>query len=172
MYDSAAYSRDGESGGSQREISLSKISITSPISIWVILMIAASFLKAALTTYHSFQYAYVLNYAASFVLLAPGMVLFPLAIGLITGMRIGNNSGSIKRALNASFYCGIYNSIIFMVAILVVYEIILYASMLPSISFMVQYWIALPVIMLILLPSIISTATYMTKKASEDMKKR
>ena len=174
VYDSEAYSQSATNDYdySRREREISDLHLTSPLSIWIILMFLSALTKVAISSYSTWEYYAVANQVTNFILLVPGVLLFPLLIGLINGIRIGSLSGSINKAINASIYNGIYNSVVFTVSILVVYEIMSYIPQLPTTMFIIKYWVVLPLIILLILPVVVAMIAYLKKKTVEDIRKR
>lgn len=149
-------------------------SLTSPMKFWLFLIFISAVILLVVFESPSIAYASILTTLANILLLLPGSIVLPLLVALFNGIDIGNVSLSSSKANKAALYNGIYSSVIYLVAILILYETLNYvsSSLLPKLSFIIQYWVLQPVGILIVLPLIIATLAFYRKKSIGEMKKK
>ncbi len=173
IYDSDYFKSHAEEPEEDKQDEVVGLHSTSPLSLWIMLMLIAAIAKIIAGEYSTLSYSTTLTSFSNFVLLVPGILLLPLLVGLISGIQIGNASTTLGKARIASLYNGIYGSILYVLVILTVYELIAYfsTSFLPTTSFVIQYWFIQPIIILIVLPMLVATVTFYRKKSAGEIKK-
>ena len=134
-----------------------QVSIAEPMFIWVLLLVLALVAKIILLQPSpitpSGGFAQIVNEAANFILFMPGAMILPIIVGAVIGAEIGTRAKSMKAAITAGTINGIYASIIYVVAIAIIYEVIVYVlpGIVPTLEFLISYWLVLPVAIVILL---------------------
>ncbi len=113
-----------------------RVRIYDYISTWIVILVIALILRIILayssvipagTALHAFT-----NEASYFILFGAGSMLLPLVIGAILGAEIGTRSKNSYAALRSGAINGIYTATIYTIAIIALYEIMLY--ILPQIG--------------------------------------
>jgi hypothetical protein len=95
---------------------------------------------------------------AKLVLFMPGSIIIPLLVGIAIGVKVGNRSKTAARSARMGMLNGIYASIIYIVAMVIVYEVMVYVSpsLLPTVNFMLLSWGIQPIVEVIVTSTIFS----------------
>ncbi len=171
------YDSENSSGGDDEEdMRTSRLAyhLSSPMKFWLFLIFLSAVILLVVFERPSVPYASILTSLANILLLLPGAIVLPLIVALLNGIDIGNVSLSMGKASRAALYNGIYGSVIYLVAILILYETLNYvsATLVPSMGFIVQYWVLQPVGILIVLPLIMATISFYRKKSISEIKRK
>ena len=108
------------------------VSIYEPMFVWISLLMIAVALKVIVANTSlvpvGSQVARIAAVYSGFILQFPGTIILPLIIGAIIGAEVGRNSSSVSRAARSGVLNGIYASVTYAIAIVVVYMIINYTT--------------------------------------------
>jgi hypothetical protein len=115
---------------------MGKMHIYDYVSTWITILIIALIAKIILTytdviPHGTALYSFV-GQATYFIIFGPGSVLLPLVLGAVMGAEIGNRSKSATVALRSGAITAIYVAMIYIIAIVALYEVMLYT--LPQLS--------------------------------------
>ena len=112
----------------------SSTDIAGPISAWIVLLFVALAVRFVISagSFSSGGITGILSSASSFILFSPGDVILPLIIGAAIGAEVGIRANSIRKAEKAGALNGIYASIIYIIGIVVIYEIL--AAVFPAVA--------------------------------------
>ncbi len=155
-----------------RKTTAASVNIAEPLFFWVIVLVLALFSRIVITYTNTFPqpssaYAF-LNGASSFFLFNSGSLILPLIVGAVIGAEIGLRSRSSMKALKAGLLNGVYAAIIYIIAIVIIYEVIVYVLPTAGITFnfLVVNLIAPQVIILVMLVEIFAVLSHSRKVAS------
>ncbi|MDE1855338.1 MAG: hypothetical protein KGH57_03420 [Candidatus Micrarchaeota archaeon] len=148
----------------------SSIDIAGPISAWMLLLFVALAIRF-ITSSGSVStqgLGGVLSSASNFILFSPGDIILPLVIGAAIGAEVGTRANSLKKAERAGALNGVYAAIVYIIGIVVIYEIIssVFPSLAPSFSFLLTSWIAIPVLVCTALSVAFAVLSYSRKVGS------
>ncbi|MGC8587066.1 MAG: hypothetical protein ACP5K9_02125 [Candidatus Micrarchaeia archaeon] len=149
-----------------------QVSIAEPMFIWVLLLVVSLVVKIILLQPSlinpSSSIAKFFGTTANFILFMPGSLILPIIVGAVIGAEIGTRAKDMKAAMTAGVINGIYVSIIYVVAIVIIYEIILYVlpNIVPTLTFLVSYWLVLPAAIVILLSMAFAALSHSRKVVS------
>ena len=109
------------------------VRIYEPMFVWIFLLSVAVVLNIILVNtpfiaQGSFAYTISDNYIR-FILQFPGMVVLPLIIGAMIGSDVGRKATSAKSATKAGILNGVYASLVYLIAIIVIYMVVSYLTM-------------------------------------------
>lgn len=143
-------------------------SIAVPMTIWIILLLIALLLNAfAVLNASSGQTALnsVLLAISNFILNLPGIVIMPIIFGAAIGAIAGLKGRTIQDGAKLGAIDGVYASVIYVVAIIVIYLILLYTlpASAPTFVNLGIYWLVLPVFLTLLLSIIFGGLTSLRK---------
>ncbi|MDE1762432.1 MAG: hypothetical protein KGH78_04560 [Candidatus Micrarchaeota archaeon] len=143
-------------------------SILLPMMIWIILLAVGLVLRAFTTFAGSLSPAPVsgvVNAISDFMLKLPGSIIMPIVFGAIVGALVGMKARNIGSAARMGAIDGAYASIIYLVTIAVIYLILFYSipAAVPDLTFVVEFWIAAPVAITILLALLFSVISSLRK---------
>ncbi|MDE1870159.1 MAG: hypothetical protein KGH71_04210 [Candidatus Micrarchaeota archaeon] len=143
-------------------------SIAWPILIWIILLLIALLLDGFATiNAPSGQVALngIFLAIANFILNLPGIVIMPIIFGAAIGGIAGLKGRTIRDGAQLGAIDGLYASVIYIVAIVVIFLIMLYAlpSLAPTLSYLAIYWLILPVALAIVVSVIFGALTSLRK---------
>ena len=123
---------DEDQERTKRAVANGNVSIMEPMILWIVLLLVAVSINIILANFNIVSAASFIYSAASayskFVLSVPGIDVLPLIIGAIIGAEIGSRSLSLKRATVSGFVTGIYSSVIYAIAITVLYVVLDYGT--------------------------------------------
>ncbi len=148
QYKPPNYDSDAEKEESPAPDDKAGFSIEAPMVAWILILVVALVMKL-LGNYISLPST--VGYVAGLVLFMPGSFILPIIIGAAMGAGIGRRSKNITSAMKTSVLASIYAGIIYVVAIIVIYEILSYtiAAITPSLSFLLSTWLVLPIATLV-----------------------
>lgn len=143
-------------------------SIAVPMTIWIILIMVALLLDGFATiNAPSGQTALnnVLFAIANFILNLPGIVIMPIIFGAAIGAIAGLKGRTIRDGAQLGAIDGVYASVIYIVAIVVIFLIMFYAlpALAPTLSYLAIYWLALPIVLTIVVSVIFGALTSLRK---------
>jgi hypothetical protein len=145
------------------------ISIALPMLAWIVLLVVGLILLGILNltrilTPSTLPYT-VFNSLAQFILMLPGSIIFPIIVGAVIGAEVGRHTPDIRSALRSGALNGLYASVIYLVAIFVIYFIMFYLipSQIPDTNFLIRYWIAVPIVALIVLSALFASFSHLRK---------
>jgi hypothetical protein len=107
-----------------------EINITGPMAFWISMLcigMLLQFVFAPLAAGKASLSAGFLS-TAKYILYLPGSLVFPLIVSVWAGSRIGYSRRNINAAAKTGLLNGIYMSIIYAIAIIVIYLLISYIS--------------------------------------------
>lgn len=141
----------------ERQHSTNAISLYEPMFFWIFILYLALTLRIILNNVAgltSLSIVYSILYVfSSFVLSTPGFVVLPLIAGGIIGAEVGVRSKDIHTTLRNSFLNSVYAAAIYLVSIVVLYEVLDYTfpSTSLQLSDIIVGWIAIPILILIVI---------------------
>lgn len=142
-------------------------SIAVPMVIWIILLLIGLLLNAFATINNPAQASInsLIMTISNFILNLPGIVIMPIVFGATIGAIAGMKGRSIRDGANLGAIDGVYASVIYVIAIVVVYLIMFYSlpTTVPTLTFLAVYWLVLPVILTILLSTILASIMSLRK---------
>ena len=109
------------------------VRIYEPMFVWIFLLSVAVVLNIILadtpfipqgSVTYTISDAYI-----RFMLQLPGMVILPLIMGAMIGSDVGKKATSAKSATKAGLLNGIYASLVYFIAMIVIYMVISYLTM-------------------------------------------
>ncbi|MDE1846020.1 MAG: hypothetical protein KGH53_01955 [Candidatus Micrarchaeota archaeon] len=144
-------------------------SIAVPMTIWIILLLIALLLNAFAVWNASAPGQAGINSVllaiSNFILNLPGIVIMPIVFGAAIGAIAGLKGRTMQDGAQLGAIDGVYASVIYVVAIVVIYLIMVYTlpASAPTIYNLGAYWLALPVFLAILLAVIFGALTSLRK---------
>jgi len=146
---------ESEEGNEKETEDNEQVSIAAPMFFWLLLLVIAIVINALA----NFGYIpggkilSILKASASFILFMPGSVILPTIVGAFIGAEIGRRSKSMHIAIKSGIINGVYAAIVYLIAIFIIYETIIYVmpNISPGISFLEENWFAMPTAILIAL---------------------
>ena len=146
-------------------ITYSEVSIAGPMAFWIILLMLAFVSKvfANVNVANSSPALYYIFYHYYyFIMFAPGIFILPLIVGALIGRSVGINSNDFASAMKASLIDGAYASIVYVIAVFIIYEMMIYFTGLPAWSVMqvAVNLIAEPIIVLIAVILVLAALAY------------
>jgi hypothetical protein len=99
---------------------------------------------------------------SEFILFVPGPIILPLIIGAVIGSKVGVMSTNMKKAIKSGILNSTYAAVIYVVAIIVIYEVLEYTVPSKSIGvpFLIYGLVILPVLILLLVSVIFAVLSY------------
>lgn len=133
------------------------ISLYEPMFFWIFILYLALTVKIVLSNLEGFtslSVVYSILYVfSSFILSTPGFIVMPLIAGGIIGAEVGVKSKEIGHAIRNSLLNSAYAAAIYLVSIVVLYEVLDYTY--PSTSLQLQNiiigWIIIPIVILVVI---------------------
>jgi hypothetical protein len=127
-----------ESGKKRPRTKAQPVNLAEPLFFWIVILALALFARFV-TTYtsafsHTGEIYSFLTSASNFFLLSSGALILPLIVGTVIGSEIGLKASNLAGALKAGLLNGIYTAIVYVIAIIIIYEIMLYALPNPEIT--------------------------------------
>ena len=160
----AGATEEAETAGEEEHVS-----IAAPMTFWIVLLILGLVFKtlayfSILVTQGTTVYTTLLS-VANFILFPPGSIILPLIIGAVIGSSVGLKSKKIAGAQKSGLLNGIYAAVIYVVAIVVIYEIMVYVlpNSAPQLGFLFSYWLAAPVLTVVALSFIFAVLSHSRK---------
>ncbi|MGC8538810.1 MAG: hypothetical protein ACP5MK_03000 [Candidatus Micrarchaeia archaeon] len=145
------------------------VSIAEPMFIWILLLGIGLIIKfiVGASVVPTGSYGSTLLNIANFLLFFPGYIILPLIIGAAIGVEIGRRAASMKSAMKSSAITGIYICMVYLITIVIIYEIIsfLIPAAKPAMSFLVENWFIIPSLIVILVTILFSIITHSRKVA-------
>ncbi|MDE1873941.1 MAG: hypothetical protein KGI04_02365 [Candidatus Micrarchaeota archaeon] len=158
---------DDDEGKKKQSVSTN---IAGPISAWLVLLFVALAIRFATSSLGSTQAGItgILSSASGFILFSPGDIILPLVIGAAIGAEVGIHANSLKKAERAGALNGVYASIVYIIGIVVIYEILgaVFPSIAPSFDFLIVSWVAIPVVICTALSEVFAILSYSRKVGS------
>jgi hypothetical protein len=142
--------------GNEKEIeSNAQVSIAAPMFFWLLLLVIAVVINALINAGYipSGKMLSILKASANFILFMPGSIILPTIVGAFIGAEIGRRSKSMYIAIKSGIINGVYATIVYLIAIFIIYEIIIYIlpNINPGVNFFAEDWLAMPTAILIAL---------------------
>jgi len=146
--------RSGEENKEESESS-AQVSIAAPMFFWLLLLIIAVVINALINAGYipSGKMLSILKASANFILFMPGSIILPTIVGAFIGAEIGRRSKSMYVAIKSGIINGVYAAIVYLIAIFIIYETIIYIlpNINPGVNFFEENWLATPTVILIAL---------------------
>ncbi len=143
------------------------VNITEPMVLWILLLLIAVAINIIIANFRTVSTASAVytaaNAYANFVLNLPGFAILPLIIGAIIGAEIGSRSLSLKRATVSGLLNGIYASVIYAIAIVILYLVLDYGTMHAFSSGMLVDAIIIPIIVFLITIEVFSVLSFSRK---------
>lgn len=143
--------------------------ISGLLAVWMVVLFTALAIDFALTGPYKganlgAAQPYFLAFA-QFILTLPGSLVLPLVVGAALGAEIGMKAHSLEVATKAGIINGIYASLVYLVAIIIIYEFLVYAqlSIAPSVPVLVIGWMALPVVVVVISAEVFAVVAHSRK---------
>ena len=144
-----------------------QVSIAAPMFFWMLLLVVAMVINVIVNAGYisNTQIQSIAKSIANFILFMPGSIILPTIVGAFIGAEIGKRSKSLYVAIKSSIINGIYAVIIYLIAIFIIYEVILYIlpSINPGVNFLEMNWLAIPGAMVIALSIIFAALSHSRK---------
>ncbi len=144
----------------------SNVDMYEPMFFWIALLAISLMLKIALA-YGAIVPAGTVEYTIissveQFLLFGPGIILLPLIAGAFVGREAGLASKGALKALHVGILNAVYGAIIYVICILIIYEVLLYAVPGSSMSAgsLLTYWILYPVLAFILVVEVFAALSH------------
>jgi len=139
-----------------------EIDIAGPLIFWITMLVIG--LLAVLVFEPVFSniagVKALMGDISQWILYLPGSVILPLIVSIWIGERVGSTKGNVKAAAKAGEINALYTTLIYIVAIFIIYMLIYYISpgSLQSISLVnyAEYVIAIPAIIILVLTPLVS----------------
>lgn len=146
------------------------INTVGPVLAWILLLFialmiefvaASGFLGGNSTSGVSGRFASIAN----FILGTPGEIILPLVIGAAIGADVGSKADSLTKAAKGGLLNGIYASAMYLVGIIVIYEVLIQIlpSAAPSVGVLLSSWVVLPIIVCIALAELFAILSHSRK---------
>ncbi|MGI0141533.1 MAG: hypothetical protein ACREBF_02680 [Candidatus Micrarchaeales archaeon] len=144
------------------------VSIALPMAIWIALLLLGLILQAyiTLTNITTGTTFTILNGVSSFILKLPGVIILPIVFGAFVGAIVGlRTTGKIRAAAMAGLLNGVYACLVYIIAIVIIYLVLLYSlnGIQPTLLFLLEYWIAAPVVLVIALSVVFAVISSLRK---------
>lgn len=160
---------DEEEGPTPKQPATSSVNIAEPLFFWIIVLVLALFSKVVITSTTTFvpssqAYAF-LNSISTFFLFNSGSLILPLVVGAVIGAEVGLKSKTLYKALKAGILNGVYAAIIYVIAIVIIYEVLLYIIPQSGVTttFLVNNLVLPQVVILIVLVEIFAALSHSRK---------
>lgn len=141
--------------------------VSGIISVWLIMLFAALAIQYAFTYGRSSIGATpsIFLSIATFILFLPGSLILPLVVGAALGADVGSKSRSIEVAEKSGLVNGIYASLVYAIAIVVIYEVLsnVLPAIAPTTSFLLIDWIAVPIAIVPVVTEIFAVVSHYRK---------
>ncbi len=128
------------------------INLSEPMFFWIFLLVVAIILNTLLTytslaMVHTSQYD-ILKSISNFLLYGPGLLILPLIAGAVIGAEVGIHANGITAAAKGGLLNAIYGSVIYVIAIIILYEVVVYVfpNAPLTLSYFINNWVAIPVV--------------------------
>ena len=132
-----------------------QVSIAAPMFFWLLLLVIAVVINALINSGYipSGKMLSILKASANFILFMPGSIILPTIVGAFIGAEIGRRSKSMYIAIKSGMINGVYATIVYLIAIFIIYETIIYIlpNINPGVNFFAENWLAMPAAILIAL---------------------
>lgn len=143
-------------------------SIAIPIIAWVILLLVGLLLNAiAVLNSSSSQPGInsIILAISNFILNLPGIVIMPIVFGAMIGSIAGMKGRNIRDGAKLGAIDGVYASVIYVIAIVVIYLVMIYTlpTSAPSFANLAIYWLVLPVALAIIIAAILGAVMSLRK---------
>jgi len=146
---------EGSDEGIEKETGNAQVSIVAPMFFWLLLLVIALVINVLINAGYipSGKMLGILKASANFILFMPGSVILPTIVGAFIGAEIGRRSKSMYIAIKSGIINGVYAAIVYLIAIFIIYETIIYTlpDISPGVNFFVDNWLAIPTAILIAL---------------------
>jgi hypothetical protein len=146
---------EGSEEGNEKETGSAQVSIAAPMFFWLLLLVIAIAINALINAGYipSGKMLSILKTSANFILFMPGSVILPTIVGAFIGAEIGRRSKSMYIAIKSGIINGVYATIVYLIAISIIYETIIYIlpNINPGVDFFAENWLAMPATILITL---------------------
>ncbi len=157
-----------EYGEEEEEEENLPISIAEPMTFWITLLVIALIFKIALSYANPFSASASAHFAgtiANYILFLPGSLILPIIVGAVIGVRVGDCVRRKRDILAKGLMNGVYASIIYMLSIIIIYAVFVYAmpASAPGIAFLSTQWLAIPIAIEIVLAVLFSVLTFSRK---------
>lgn len=158
-----------ETPASKKKATAVSVNIAEPLFFWIMVLVLALFSRVIITyttTFSPTSAAYsFLNGASNFFLFNSGTFILPLIVGAVIGAEIGLRSRSVMKALRAGLINGVYAAIVYIIAMVIIYEVIIYVLPKADINptFLITNLIVPQVIVLIVLVEIFAALSHSRK---------
>jgi hypothetical protein len=143
------------------------VSLYEPMFFWILLLYLGLIVKIVLSNTNAFSQAttvdYILQSFSYFVLSTPGFIVLPLIAGAIIGAEVGLHARNMKSALRASLLNSAYAAAIYLVAIIILYEVLNYAFPSTQNVFSVAGWIVVPIVIVVLVTAMFAMLSHARK---------
>lgn len=157
---------------SEKSQKTTSVNLSEPMFFWIFLLVVAIILNTLLTYTPAGngsipQYA-LLGTIANFILSGPGLLILPLIAGAVIGAEVGLRTRNTKTAVKAGFLNGVYGSVIYIIAIIILYEVVVYALPKSGLTLgqFVSNWVVVPVIAFIIVIEAFAVLSNSRKTAS------
>ena len=122
---------DVEEESKPKQITAQPVNIAEPLFFWIIVLVLALFARFIVTYTNAFlhdssAYTFLMG-ASNFFLLGSGTLILPLIVGAVIGAEVGLKARSMFGALKAGLLNGLYAGVVYVIAIIIIYEILVYA---------------------------------------------
>lgn len=164
-----AESADETRSARQEKKQQAGVSIAEPLFFWIIVLVLALVLRIVLSNTSIFAHgtqAYgIADSASNFFLFDAGSLILPLIVGAAIGAEIGLRSARLKKALRFGLLNGAYAAIVYIIAIFIIYEVILYVTPQAGLTagFLVTYLIAPQVVVLLAVTEVFAALSHLRK---------
>lgn len=142
------------------------VDIHDPMTLWIFLLLVAVVIRLLIanTSYiptDSEAYSAVVTYS-NFLLQFPGIMILPLIVGGIVGTEVGERSSTLQSTLRSGLLNGIYASIIYLIAIVIIYIVLNYytAPQFSTLYTAIINGIILPIVTFMLVLEIFAVLSY------------
>lgn len=142
--------------------------VAGPVTAWLVLLFVALAIRVFTSTGtigSGGSIGSALSAAANFILFTPGDIILPLVIGAAVGAEVGMHADSLRKAELSGLMNGVYAAIVYTIGIVVIYEVLssVFATIAPSVEFLLTSWIALPIAVCVVLSLVFSVLSYSRK---------
>ena len=143
--------------------------VSGLIAVWLVVLFSALAIQYALAgPYKDSGLGAAQPYFTAFVqfiLVFPTSLLLPLVIGAALGAEIGMKAHGLNVAKRAGMVNSIYVSLVYLVAIIIINEVLAYAAMplAPSVPLLVIYWMLLPIAVVMISTEVFAVVAHSRK---------
>jgi len=143
--------------------------VSGVLAAWLVVLFVALLIQYVLTGPYASSgitssYPIFLSFA-NFILFLPGSLILPLAVGAALGAEIGAKARSLKAAERAGLINGVYASLVYTIAIIIIYEVLanVLPILAPTIPFLVIDWLVAPIAIVMVLTEIFAVVSHSRK---------